>query len=49
MDSASYAILYAFRDGEFIIEGKGVLIEMCVNNEEYVSEPLSLNNAHPRQ
>jgi hypothetical protein len=34
LDSASYAILYAFCDDEFIIEGKGVSIEMCVNNGE---------------
>ena len=34
LDSASYAILSAFRDGEFIIEGKRVPIEMCVNNGE---------------
>ncbi len=31
-DSASYAILSAFRAGEFIIEGKRVSIEMCVDN-----------------
>lgn len=34
LDSASYAILSAFRDGEFIIEGKRVSIERCVNNGE---------------
>lgn len=34
LDSASYAILSAFRDGEFIVEGKRVSIEMCVNNGE---------------
>lgn len=32
LDSASFAILSAFRDGEFIIEGKRVPIERCVNN-----------------
>lgn len=32
LDSTSFAILSAFRDGEFIIEGKRVPIERCVNN-----------------
>lgn len=32
LDSVSFAILSAFRDGEFIIEGKRVPIERCVNN-----------------
>lgn len=32
LDSASFAILSAFRDGEFIIEGKRVPIERSVNN-----------------
>ena len=32
LDSASCAILSAFRDGEFIIEGKRVPIERCFNN-----------------
>ncbi len=32
LDLASFAILSAFRDGEFIIEGKRVPIERCVNN-----------------
>lgn len=31
LDSTSFAILSAFRDGEFII-GKRVPIERCVNN-----------------
>lgn len=32
LDPVSFAILSAFRDGEFIIEGKRVPIERCVNN-----------------